>query len=136
MKKCWSWLFKNVKVDFEVIGIETAHVGDVFEGSREDLVNLMAKNGYILDSKAGHDEFFVKGKLSKVVNKFYIIFFMINLNKFSRKYPQKSLSGWNPETLYLGRTTLASNTICEALIFHLFDSYSYWCWVLEIKNVL
>jgi len=51
------------QVNFEVIGIETVHVGDVFDGSREDLIKLLENNSYKLHSKAGHDEFFVRGKV-------------------------------------------------------------------------
>ena len=48
------------QVSFELIGIEMVHVGQVFDGSRDDLVTFMQKNGYKFQAKAGHDEFFAK----------------------------------------------------------------------------
>ena len=57
------------------------HVGQVFDGSRDDLVTFMQENGYKFQAKAGHDEFFAKDaqkwnkhfyKNKKIKNKIYI----------------------------------------------------------------
>jgi hypothetical protein len=52
--------FFSFQVSFELIGIEMVHVGEVFDGSRDDLVTFMEQNGYKFQAKAGHDEFFAK----------------------------------------------------------------------------
>lgn len=48
------------KVDIQVLDIEMNHVGEVFEGSRNDIRNLLLKNGYKLWEKLSIDEVFVK----------------------------------------------------------------------------
>ncbi|TRY79517.1 hypothetical protein TCAL_09333 [Tigriopus californicus] len=46
------------KVDIQVLDIEMNHVGEVFEGSRNDIRNLLHKNGYRLWQKMSIDEVF------------------------------------------------------------------------------
>jgi hypothetical protein len=50
----------SLQVSFELIGIEMVHMGQVFDGSRDDLITFMEQNGYKFQAKAGHDEFFAK----------------------------------------------------------------------------
>ena len=36
------------KVDIEVITVEVSHAGEVFPGTKEDIRNYMAEQGYVL----------------------------------------------------------------------------------------
>ena len=51
---------QNFQVDFELIGIEIIHAGQVFDGSRDDVIDFLAENDMHVQAKAGHDEFFAK----------------------------------------------------------------------------
>ena len=35
------------KVNIRVVGVEIIHAGEVFDGSREEIANLLQENGYI-----------------------------------------------------------------------------------------
>ena len=48
------------KTQFDVIGVEIKHAGDVFEGSEEHIMAHLKKNGYNFAEKSGHDALFVR----------------------------------------------------------------------------
>ena len=44
----------------ELIGIEIVHAGQVFDGTRDDIVEFLQQNKFKIEGKAGHDEFFAR----------------------------------------------------------------------------
>lgn len=44
----------------KVVGIETAHAGDVFNGTAQEIDDLMIRRGYSNHGEKGHDTFYLK----------------------------------------------------------------------------
>ena len=53
------------QVDISAISVEVNHAGDIFEGSKEDIRDLMLENGYHHVTSVGVDDIFMKKKLLK-----------------------------------------------------------------------
>lgn len=52
--------WKNL--DLKLLGVETVHAGEVFDGDANDIHDLMIDIGYIEHSLVGHDTFYLKPK--------------------------------------------------------------------------
>ncbi len=42
------------------IGVEMDHVGEIFDGSQDEVRSLLRENGYGLAQKVGYDEIFAR----------------------------------------------------------------------------
>ena len=58
----------SFQVNFESIGIEVVHAGEVFAGGRNETVEFLARNDFEFEEKSGHDEIFVKRPKPKTKN--------------------------------------------------------------------
>ena len=56
MLKTIPWNLVNIKV----LGVETQHAGEEFDGSEEEIKQYMKVSGYNITTKLGYDMFFVK----------------------------------------------------------------------------
>ena len=52
------------KVDIGTISVEINHAGKIFDGSREDIKELMENNGYDFVTTVHIDDIFMKKKVS------------------------------------------------------------------------
>ena len=50
--------FQNV--DIKMIGVEVEHAGKIFDGTENDIMNLLQLNGYQYVAKTNLDKFFMK----------------------------------------------------------------------------
>ena len=50
--------FQNV--DIKMFGVELEHAGKIFEGTENDIINLLRSNGYQYVAKTKMDKFFMK----------------------------------------------------------------------------
>ena len=50
------------ELDILSMSVEVEHAGEIFEGTREDIKNLIETNGFQFEEKVGHDDIFVKTK--------------------------------------------------------------------------
>ena len=48
------------KVNIKVLDIETNHVGQIFDGTREDLYQLLLDNGYQYYGRVAIDDIFIR----------------------------------------------------------------------------
>ena len=69
----------------EMMGIETVHAGKIFDGSQEDIQNLVTKHGYELVAQTRLDKFYLKQKRKSKNKRKGIIRVSPNFYKLNRQ---------------------------------------------------